>query len=47
MMTLVRTVLLVLVVGALQTVLADAWSPLGAIDGLMIVAGAGFRLSTE
>lgn len=46
MLTLVRNVVLILVVGALQTVLADAWEPLGLIDGLMIVAGLlALRLS--
>jgi cell shape-determining protein MreD len=46
MLTLLRTVVLVLVVGAVQSVLADAWSPLGAVDGLIIVVGLlALRLS--
>lgn len=45
-MALLRNVVLILAVGALQTVLADTWAPLGLVDGLMIVAGLlALRLS--
>jgi hypothetical protein len=39
MLVVVRIVVLVLLVGGLQVTLAQAWAPLGLIDGLMIVVG--------
>ena len=45
MLPFLRIVVLIVLVGGLQVTLAQAWAPLGLVDGLMIVVGLlAFRL---